>query len=319
MSEIVIRAGLDVSKDQLEAYVHPGGVRLSVTNDRAGHRQLLAWLAEQGVAIVGAEASGGYERDILERVAESGLVALRLNPLRVRRFAEARGRLAKNDRADAQTIALFMVSCPDQRAVIPPDPARERLSEHLLVRVQTLDAIAALENQLEHLRDRSLRAALRARAEGLRRAVAKLDRRLAELIAAAPNLEALATYLRSVPGVGPVLTATLLALLPELGRLTRRQIAALAGVAPFDDDSGNRNGPRRITGGRAALRKVLYMAALVAKRRNPAIRDFAWRLAGKKPKVVIAACMRKLLTILNAVARDQVMWHNTQIIPSGHP
>jgi transposase len=319
MSEIVVRAGLDVSKDQLEAYVHPGGARLSVTNDRAGHRQLLAWLAKQGVAIVGAEASGGYERDILETVAESGLVALRLNPLRVRRFAEACGRLAKNDRADAQTIALFMVSCPDERAVIPSDPARERLGEHLLVRVQTLDAIAALENQIEHLRDRALRATLRARAEGLRRAVAKLDRRIAELIAAAPNLDALAACLRSVPGVGPVLSATLLALLPELGRLSRRQIAALAGVAPFDDDSGNRNGQRRIHGGRAALRKVLYMAALVAKRRNPAIRTFALRLAGKKPKVIIAACMRKLLTILNAVARDRVIWHNTQIIPCQHP
>jgi len=319
MSEIVVRAGLDVSKDQLEAYVHPGGARLSVTNDRAGHCQLLAWLAEQGVAIVGAEASGGYERDILERVAESGLLALRLNPLRVRRYAEARGRLAKNDRVDAQTIALFMESCPDERAVIPADPTRDRLREHLIVRVQTLDAITALENQVEHLRDRGLRATLRARAEGLRRAVAKLDQRIAEQITAAPNLEALAACLRSVPGVGPVLTATLLALLPELGRLTRRQIAALAGVAPFDDDSGKRNGPRHIHAGRAALRKVLYMAALVAKRRNPAIRNFALRLAGKKPKVIIAACMRKLITILNAVARDQAMWHNNQLITSRNP
>src|SRR5262249_59284263 len=139
---------------------------------------LLAWLAEQGVAIVGAEASGGYERDILERVTESGLVALRLNPLRVRRYAEARGRLAKNDRVDAQTIALFMESCPDEPAVIPPAPARDRLREHLMVRVQTLDAIAALENQVEHLRDSGLRATLPARADGLRPPLPPLHRPL---------------------------------------------------------------------------------------------------------------------------------------------
>jgi transposase len=308
MAEMVIRAGIDVGKDKLEVYAHPIAVRLSVANDAAGHATLVAWCREHRVTIAAAEASGGYERDVLAALAAAGIGTLQVNPLRVRRFAEARGRLAKNDRADAKTIALFTAVANDRLDTAPPDPAREALREHLLVRAHTLDAITAIHNQLEHLREKSLRAILTNRLAGLRRSLEALDRRIADFVAAVPDFDALARRLQSVPGVGPVLTHTLLALLPELGRLSRHKIAALVGVAPIDDDSGKRTGQRHIRAGRTSVRNVLYMAALVAKRYNPVLRAFAARLAGKPPKAIVVACMRKLLIILNAIARDQSHW-----------
>jgi transposase len=312
MAQVVRVAGIDVGKARLDVAcpAPPGPVRrMTVANDAAGHEALLAWCLGHDVAVVAVEASGGYERAAVARLRAAGLVVRRLNPLRVRRFAEARGRLAKNDRADAETIALYAAAIAEERrAPVAADPARERLREHLLVRSQTLAAIAAAENQLEHLREARLRAVLRARVQGLRRSLAALDRHLAALVAATPELAALAARLQSVPGVGPVLAHALIALLPELGHLTRREIASLAGVAPYDDDSGGRRGRRRARAGRAAPRRVLYMATLVAKRHNPALRAFAERLAGKPAKVILVACMRKLLTILNAIARDGATW-----------
>jgi transposase len=163
-------------------------------------------------------------------------------------------------------------------------------------------------NQLEHLKDKALRRATERRRASLDRELAELDKKLAATLAASEHTNDLAQRLRSVPGVGPVLAATLVALLPELGKLTRRKIASLVGVAPFDDDSGQRRGERCIQGGRAKVRRVLFMAAQSAMRHNPVIAAFAKRLAGKKPKVVITACMRKLLVILNAMVRDGTDW-----------
>jgi transposase len=311
MAEMVGVAGLDVGKERLEVYAYPAGQRCSVANNAAGHAELVLWCRQHQVGAVAAEASGGYERAALAHLDAAGLAVRRVNPLRVRRFAEARGRLAKNDRADAETIAAFAAHIPERHAARRPDPARERLREYLLVRSQTVEAIGLIDNQLEHLRDSTLRAVLRGRRAGLRLSLASLDRRMAVLITDMPELAALAERLRTVPGVGPVLVATLLALLPELGRLGRRPIAALVGLAPFDDDSGVHRGTRHIRAGRAAVRKVLYMAALVAKRCNPAIRAFAERLANKPAKVVTGACMRKLLTVLNAIARDATAWRTT--------
>jgi transposase len=308
MAQFASVAGVDVGKDRLEAYAFPAGTRLSVANDAAGHAELAAWCRNEEIGVIAAEASGGYEREALLHLAAAGLRTRRLNPLRVRRFAEARGYLAKNDRADAEIIAAFAAAVPERHTSLPADPNRERLREHLLLRSQTLEAIAAAENQLEQLRDKALQAMLRTRLAGLRRSLAALDRRIAAVVHGAPDLAELATRLRSVPGVGPVLVHTLLGLLPELGRVDRRAIAALVGVAPFDDDSGRRNGARHIRAGRAAVRKVLYMAALVAKRCNPIIRAFAERRLGKPPKSIITACMHKLLTILNAIARDRTEW-----------
>lgn len=307
MADMVRLAGIDVSKQTLEVYVMPSGDSRTVSNDRSGLDELRGWLLGRGIAIAAVEASGGYEREVSEVLEGAGLVVHRLNPLRVRRFAQLRGRLAKTDRLDARTIAEFARTYPQDRQ-LPRDARRDGLAEHLLVRRHTQDAIVDCINQLEHLRDGRLRRLLAARKAALERTLGALDRRLAGLVAEHDDLVALSEQLRSVPAVGPVLATTLIALLPELGSLTRRQIAALVGVAPFDRSSGRQIGAKSIHAGRVLVRNVLYMAAMVAMRRNPAIKAFALRLAAKPGKVRIVACMRKLLVTLNAMVRDGAQW-----------
>lgn len=309
MADMVRLAGVDVSKDKLDVHVLPSGESRTVSYDRRGLAGLQRWLIGLGVALVAVEASGGYEREVSEVLEEAGLIVHRLNPLRVRRFAQLKGRLAKTDRLDACTIAEFASAHPQERQP-RRDPRRERLAEHLLVRRHTQDAILDCINQLEHLRDGELRRLVTARRTSMERALAKLDRCLVELIAEHDDLAELSERLRAVPAVGPVLATTLIALLPELGSLTRRQIASLVGVAPFDRSSGRRNSPKSIEGGRAAVRKALYMAAMVASRHNPAIAVFYDRLAGKKGKVRLVACMRKLIVTLNAIVRDGAVWQS---------
>ena len=183
------------------------------------------------------------------------------------------------------------------------------LVEQLTYRRQLSAWITDCAHQLEHLRDTALRKKIERRRETFRKELAALDQALARLVASDDQWHGLEQHLRQVPGVGPVLAHTLIAWLPELGSLSRRAIACLVGVAPFDDDSGKHAGPRRIKGGRAVVRDILYMAALAARRCNPVIARFADRLAGKKPKVILVACMRKLLVILNAMVRDGTDWH----------
>lgn len=305
MAGIVITAGIDVSKDRLDLALWPEpGASGSFRHDALA--ALISWLGEHRVVRVGLEASGGYEREVARRLSAAGLVVVLVNPLRVRRFAQAKGRLAKNDRADAATIAEFTATLATERPL--REAALDRLGEYLRVRRHLQQAITDTVNQLEHLGEAELRRLVMAQRAGLTRRVQQLDRRIAALIGEHPQWDALAKQLRNVPGVGPVLAHTLIALLPELGHLTRRQIAGLVGVAPFDDDSGRRRGARHITGGRTAVRGALYMAALVAKRHNPTIAVFAGRLAGKRPKVILTACMRKLITILNAMLRNGDHW-----------
>ena len=307
MADMVRLAGIDVSKDKLDVHVLPSGESRTVAYDRRGLAGLRRWLIGLGVALVAVEASGGYEREVSEVLEEAGLIVHRLNPLRVRRFAQLKGRLAKTDRLDARTIAEFASAWPQERQ-LRRDPRREQLAEHLLVRRHTQDTILDCINQLEHLRDGALRRLVTARKTSMERALAKLDRRLVELIAEHDDLAELSERLRSVPAVGPVLATTLIALLPELGSLTRRQVASLVGVAPFARSSGRQNSPRTIQGGREAVRRALYMAALVASRHNPVIAAFNDRLAGKKGKVRLVACMRKLIVTLNAIVRDDAQW-----------
>lgn len=307
MADMVRLAGIDVSKDKLDVYVLPSGDHRMVAYDRQGLSVLQRWLSALGVAVAALEASGGYERKIVEALEEAGLVVYQLNPLRVRRFAELRGRLAKTDRLDARTIAEFAHAWPPQQRA-RRDRRRDGLAEHLLVRRHTQDAIVDCIQQLEHLRDGRLRRLVTARKASLERTLASLDRRLVQLIAAHDDLADLSDRLRTVPGVGPVLATTLIALLPELGSLTRRQIASLVGVAPFDCSSGRQIGAKSIHAGRAPVRNVLYMAAMVATQRNPIIKAFAERLADKPGKVRLVACMRKLIVILNAMVRDHAQW-----------
>jgi transposase len=307
MAQQVIHAGIDVSKQWLDVALWPKGETLRVARDDAGLAELVRWLAARQVMRVGLEASGGYERLVVDQLQAASFEPVLLNPLRVRRFAEAKGRLAKNDRVDAQTVAQFTAVMADTA----PSGRRgdlDGLVEHLSVRRQLRDWLTDCDNQLEHVRNPALRRQIVARQAGFRRSLTELDRKLAALVAAEDDWTAIERRVRSVPGAGPVLAHTLLALLPEVGQLSRRAIASLVGVAPFDDDSGGRSGARHIKGGRQAVRDALYMAALVAKRHNPVIAVFAKRLAGKKPKVIVVACMRKLLVMLNAMLRDGRDW-----------
>jgi transposase len=209
---------------------------------------------------------------------------------------------------DARTVAQFTAVMLEE--VVPPQRRRDldELVELLTYRRQVKGWCTDCTNQLEHLRDRALRKTVAQRQASFERDLAKIDTKLADLIAEHDDWNALARRLRTVPGVGPVVSANLIALLPELGTLSRRAIASLVGLAPFDDDSGNRQGERHIKGGRKAVRDALYMAALSARHHNPLIATFAQRLAGKKPKVIITACMRKLLVMLNAMVRDGTDW-----------
>lgn len=305
MADRVRLAGVDVSKEALDAW-SPCAGHCRFANAPEGWQELRAWLAHGRIGVVALEASGGYERGVIAALQKATLQVRRLNPLRVRRFAQARGRFAKTDRIDAETIAAFAQAFPEDR--IPSDPERDRLAEALGMRLRTQQAITDCICELEHLQAPDLRREIERRRSALRLCLARLDKRIAQLIDQHPAWNALATSLRSVPGVGPVLASTLVGLLPELGRISRREIASLTGTAPFDDSSGRRNGPKRIQGGRTTVRNVLYMATLVAMRKNPAITAFAQRLDGKKPKVIIIACMRKMITILNAIARDNASW-----------
>ena len=298
MAQMVANAGIDVSKQWLDvALWSKRNEALRCRRDAAGLMELAAWLREHRVVRVGLEASGGYERDVVDALEAQGFEVALLNPLKVRRFAQAKGRLAKNDRVE-RTIAHFM-----SVMVEGPQLSRRReldvLSEHLTYRRPLRAWIDDCTNQLEHLRDKALRRKTEARQLKLQAELKAHEKVLAKLIALHEDWNELAKRLCTVPGVGPVLSQTLIALLPELGSLSRRAIASLAGVAPFDDDSGQRSGNRRIQGGRAAVREALYMATLSARTWNPVIAAFAKRLAGKEFKVVMVACMRKLLVILN--------------------
>jgi transposase len=308
MAQIVPSVGVDVSKDRLDVALDRGEECLSFGNDAAGWRSLCRWLRSLGVRAIGIEASGGYERGVIGALLDAGLPVRSVNPWKLRQFAKATGALAKNDRLDARAIARFVATLPCR--AIERDPAREHLAELVTARRQLVDCKQQFGNQLEHLRDAALRRMDERHIRRIEADIALLDRRIAEAIAASPALARRGALLCSVPGVGPVLAATLLALLPELGRIGRRQIGALVGVVPYDFDSGRMRGLRCIFGGRAAVRRVLYMAAQIAGQHNPLLSAFKQRLLarGKKPKVAIVAVMRKLLSMLNAILRHDQQW-----------
>jgi transposase len=307
MAQMVVTAGIDVSKGWLDAALWPQQGAIHVETTAAGYDQLVAWLIEHEVSRVGLEASGGYEIAVIDALEARGFAVVRFNAQRIRLFAKAKGRMAKNDRADARTIAQATAVLLD----LAPEPRRRQLDpliELLSYRRRLCDWIIDCANQLEHLKDKALRARMARRQAMFTRERAQIDAKLAALVTAHDDWRVVAERLQGVPGVGPVLAHTLIAAMPELGTLSRRAIASLAGLAPYDRDSGNHRGERHISGGRAAVREVLYMAALSAKQHNPVIAAFARRLTGKKPKVIITACMRKLLVILNAMLRDGTDW-----------
>jgi transposase len=300
--------GIDVSMDRLDVMVLPDRSGFSVENNAAGWTGLIERLSGSPLVAIGIEPSGGYERGIIRALLAAGLSVRRINPNKLRQFARARGVLAKNDRLDARLIAEYVAIMPTR--IVQRDAAAERLAEVVTMRRQLCDEHVTVENQAAHVEDAMLRRLNKRRMARLKADISLLDKRLAEIVAADPALAQRYELLTSMPGVGPVLAFTLIALLPELGQMSRKQIAALVGLAPYDFDSGKLRGHRSIYGGRMPVRNVLYMAALSACRYNPALKVFHNRLAAadKKPKVVIVAVMRKMITTLNAMLRDKVEW-----------
>ena len=297
--------GIDVAKATLAVWVRPLGLSFEVGNDAAGHRDLIDRLRQWPVERVVLEATGGYERGVLAALHAAKVPAERVAPHRVRGFATALGQRAKTDPIDAAVLAHFAEA-------MPAAPVRVLTSEQLQLQslVQRREQLVGLrddERRRQHqASDAFARASLQRVIATLQREIARLDQALAKAARAMPNT----TRLRAVPGIGPVTAATLQACLPELGQLDRRQISALVGIAPFNADSGQKAGKRQISGGRARVRRVLYMAAWSAIRCQAHLkaRYNALRERGKPAKVALVACMRSLLVGLNAMIRDRVEW-----------
>ena len=307
--------GIDVAKAHLDVASPQTNQTWQVPNTAPGHQALVAALTGLTPALVVLEASGGYEAAVASVLYEANLPVVVVNPRRVRAFAHAQGRQAKTDPMDATVLADF------GRALNPPVrplPAQQagQLTELTRRRRQLIQMITAEQHRLDQA-SKPLAKTIGRHITWLQKQLKTLDAAIADLIRTSPLWCDQAALLGSVPGVGPTTTAMLVAELPELGRLSAKQIAALVGVAPFNRDSGQTQGKRAIYGGRATVRTALYMATLVATRYNPVIQTFYTRLlaAGKPKKVALTACMRKLIIILNAILRDQQPWNPTLQTP----
>jgi transposase len=300
--------GIDVAQDTLEVAVRPTAETWSVANAAAGIAETVTRLQALAPTLVVVEATGGLESPLVAALATAAISVVVVNPRQVRDFAKATGQLAKTDALDAAVLAPFAAAIrPTPRPL--PDAATQELRALLVRRRQLVDMVTA--ERTRHSRAPTvIQSAIQAHRTWLAQELARLDQDFDQRLRASPVWRATDDLLRSVPGVGPVLTRTLLAQVPELGTLNRRKIAALVGVAPCNCDSGTLRGKRTIWGGRAPVRAVLYMATLVATRHNPVMRAFYTRLlaAGKTKKVALTACMRKLLTILNAMVKSQTPW-----------
>ena len=306
MTSVIV--GIDVSKSNLDVAVAGNGSVREWGNDERGRRVLSGWLSEQGVELVVLEASGGIEAALVSDLVEAGIPVAVVNPTRVRAFARAEGQLAKTDRIDAQLIARFGATMkPKARAI--RDQAQLALSQQVTRRRQMVHMVTAEKNRAQTALG-PMKEQIERHIAWLQTEIEHLEHEIHQAILADPVWRESADRLQSMPGVGAVTAATLVAELPELGRLNRQKITALVGLAPFNRDSGKQRGQRRIFGGRASVRNVLYMATLSAIKCNPVIRAFYQRLVdkGKVKKVAITACMRKILVILNTMAKTQQAW-----------
>jgi transposase len=300
--------GIDVSKATLDIVMRPGGSRESIPNQEAQIGELVRRLSTLQVTLLVVEATGGVERRIVRALAAAELPVIVVNPRQVRDFAKATGRLAKTDKIDAEILAHFGEAVRPALRTLPA-PGSEELRALIARRRQVTEMLTAETNRLTHSA-KAVGKRIQAHIRWLEAELDRVDSELDQSIHQSPIWREQEDLLKSVPGIGPVISRTLLAELPELGKLNRKQIAALVGVAPLNWDSGMMRGRRAIWGGRATVRAALYMAALVASRCNPKIREFHRRLraGGKAPKVALVACMRKLLTILNAMIKHRTRW-----------
>lgn len=298
--------GIDIAKANLAVHVLPQQQHLDFPNHAQGHAELVHWLQGQSVGNVLLEATGGYEQELMRTLAAAAIPVTRINPRRARAFATALGKTAKTDPIDAALLAQMarLVQAPAP----PPEPARERLRALVGRREQLVQQRDDERRRLPQAHEPVVRQSLQEQLAQLAQQIARFDQAIAH--AQRQLDDALSQRLQAVPGIGPVTSASLLAYLPELGRLDRRQIAALVGLAPYNQDSGQHRGQRHIRGGRAAIRRVLYMASWSVVRRQPDFRARyeQLRARGKMAKVAVVACMRILLIRLNAMVRDQTQW-----------
>ena len=295
--------GIDVSKAWLDVAMLPGGKAFRVSNDATGWAGLIEKLKPHVVRSIGVEPSGGYERDLVRVLRRVGLSVRVVNPYRVRLYAKALGRLAKTDTIDAQMIARFTAEQPVREPRC--DPTAERMAELIVARRQITEDKVRLANQLEQVRDPALRRMQTRRLRRLEAEILLISHRLAEIVAADPDKARQDRLIQTIPGIGPTYSHTLLGLVPEIDNADRRELAALIGVAPFDDSSGKRVGKKRIFGGRAEVRRMAYMAALTAARCNPIMKAYRDRLVatGVSPKAAIIAVARRMLGIIIAMLR----------------
>jgi transposase len=309
--------GIDVSKARLDVALWPSAELFSEANDEAGISKLVARLkALPSLGRVVLEATGGLEVPVVAALAAAGLPVVVVNPRQVRDFARATGKLAKTDALDARVLAHFAHAVPLQLKPLKDEQTR-LLDELLTRRRQLLEMRVAEQLRLSCARG-PVKADIAENLAWLKKRLGSVDKQLEEAVRQSDVWREKDDLLRSVPGIGPVLSITLLAEMPELGRLNRKQVAALAGVAPFNRDSGTLRGKRRVWGGRSGLRATLYMGVLVATRFNPAVRAAYLRLlaAGKPRKVALVALMRRLLTALNAMLRTNKRWDDSLFAPS---
>jgi transposase len=301
--------GIDVSKDRLDVCLRPSGESFAVARDGKALAMLVERLRAVAPALIVMEATGGYETVVACAIAAAHLPLTVVNPRQIRAFARATGKLAKTDRLDAAAIAHFAEAIrPPVRPIAEPEAAA--LGELVARRRQVIEMIGAEQNRRRTATQCRVIGAIDRHLAVLRAELTELDSDIDTAIHNSPAWQADTDLLQSVPGIGPATLRTLIAELPELGRLTRRRIAALVGVAPINRDSGTLRGRRTIAGGRPAVRAALFMAALVASRRNPVIAPYydKLRATGKPAKQTLVACMRKLLVILNAILRDRKPW-----------
>ena len=309
MSDL-IHIGVDVSKEQLDVASSHSSSIVRVSNDIAGFQKLLSSLPEANRTQIVVESTGIYHFEMLVFLLERDYRVAVVSPARVRAFAQAMNILAKTDQLDASVLVRFSQRVEELQFAAIPSENQQKLHALVTRRRQLVELLVQEKNHREATRDRTVQANIAKTTEFLKQQISELDRQILQQIDSDDHWNSLAELLRSVPGIGPTTAATLIAELPELGQLNRQQIAALVGVAPFNRDSGQTSRSRSIRGGRASVRNALYMATLAAMRFNPLVKDFNQRLAQQhKPfKVRLIACLRKLLTILNIMVRNNTHW-----------
>jgi transposase len=305
--------GIDVSKQLLEVAAHESDYQFRCANKASAFAELIAELIALRPALIVLEATGGLEISVTAALHATGLPVVVINPRQVRDFAKATGQLAKTDRLDARVLAHFAAAIkPPQR----PIKSKDELELDALVgrRGQLIEMLTAEKNRRGSAATDTVRDEIQEHIDWLNERIAELDEQLKALLKTSSLWQGKDDILQSVPGIGPVVSFSMIADLPELGTLNRQQISKLVGVAPLNNDSGQQSGSRHIYGGRARVRCMLYMAALSATRYNPTIKKFYQRLMAKNKlfKVAITACMRKLLAIINVMVRDNTLWKNTQ-------